>query len=114
MLLVTKETTPLQDTVSLESTLDNLLQSAGTHLDRWDTLKSEWALEKCRLLRDPQNALARVEQFAADFCYLGRFKDAAETLAFGAGLLRNTGAPYDAYSLLNRAYALLQGKHAQQ
>ncbi len=114
MLLVTKETTPLQDTVSLESTLDNLLQSAGAHLDKWDTVKSEWALAKCRILRDPQDALARVEQFAADFCHLGRFKDAADTLAFGAGLLKNTGAPDDAYSLLNRAYALLQGKHTQQ
>jgi len=59
MLLVTKEATPLQDTACLESTLGNLLQAAGAHLDKWDALKSEWALEKCGLLRDPQNTLAR-------------------------------------------------------
>ena len=114
MLLVTKEATPLQDTACLESTLGNLLESAGAHLDKWDALKSEWALEKCRLLRDPQYTLTRVEQFAADFYHLGRFKDAADTLAFGAGLLRNTDTPDDAYSLLSRAYALLHGQQNQQ
>ena len=114
MLLVTKEATPLQDTLCLEAMLGSLLQSADVHLDKWDALKSEWALEKCRLLRDPQNALGRVETFAADFCHLGRFKDAADALAFGAGLLSNTGAPDDAYSLLSRAYALLHAKHNRQ
>ena len=109
MLLVTKEVLPLEDTACLESTLGDLLQSDGAHLETWDVLKSQWALEKCRLLRDPQAALAQVESFAREFCNLERLKDASDVLAFGAELLQNTGATRDAYSLLGRAYALLQG-----
>jgi len=109
MLLVTKEVLPLEDTACLESTLGDLLQSDGARLETWDVLKSQWALEKCRLLRDPQAALAQVESFAREFCNLERLKDASDVLAFGAELLQNTGATRDAYSLLGRAYALLQG-----
>jgi len=77
----------------------------------WDRLKSEWALEKCRLLRNPQDALSRVGEFAEAFCRIERFKDAADTLAFGAELLKSTGSVDDAYALLSRAYSLMQGQN---
>ena len=110
MLFVTKETVPLENTACLETTLSHLLQSADTRLDNWERVKSEWVLERCRLLRDPQVTLARVGTFADSFCRIGRFKDAADVLAFGAELLKKAGSVDEAYALLSKAYALMQGK----
>ncbi|MBT9156814.1 MAG: hypothetical protein DDT37_01805 [Firmicutes bacterium] len=43
MLLVAKETTPLQNTLPLEATLGKLLQAADTRLDNWDKLKHRFS-----------------------------------------------------------------------
>jgi transcriptional regulator with XRE-family HTH domain len=110
MIFVTQETVPLENTACLETTLSHLLLSADTRLDNWERLKSEWALERCRLLRDPETTIQQVENFAESFCRIDRFKDAADALAFGAELLKKVGSVDEAYTMLSKAYALMQGK----
>ena len=43
--------------------------------DNWERIKSLWALEKCRLHKDPQNAKEEITRFANEFRDLMRYRD---------------------------------------
>jgi len=111
MLLTTMETAPSWDTTSLEFDLNHLLKEAEFPKDDWDRVKGEWALEKCRLMRGHGDVAAAAASFAEAFSSIGRLKDAADVLSFGAKLLNRAGKTHSAYSMLSKAYDLL---HAQQ
>jgi len=78
--------------------------------DNWERVKSLWALEKCRLHRDPKNAREEITRFANAFKDLMRYRDAADVLLFGADILKGQGCFAEAIELMEAAVGHLRGQ----
>ena len=77
---------PLVDAVRpYEEELKKLLTTSSTG-QGWERVKDEWALVKCAMQRIPQNVADVTRSFSQSFKSLMRYRDAAETLTFGAGM----------------------------
>jgi len=88
MIFNAKEHAPDRDTARYEVALRELLTFAQFPNSDWDRLKSEWALEQCRLLREFTKVKETVTAYASAFRDISRIKDAFEILVFGATLLK--------------------------
>jgi len=94
---------PYEDGLRLALADDN-----GT--DNWERVKSLWALEKCRLHRDPKNVREEITRFANAFRDLMRYRDAADVLLFGADIMKGQGHLAEAVALMESAVAHLRGQ----
>jgi len=94
---------PFEDGLRLALADDN-----GT--DNWERVKSLWALEKCRLHKDPKNAREEITRFANAFRDLMRYRDAADVLLFGAYIMKGQGRFAEAIELMESAVGYLRGQ----
>jgi len=94
---------PFEDGLRLALSDDNAT-------DNWERIKSLWAIEKCRLHKDPQNAKEEITRFANAFRDLMRYRDAADVLLFGANIMKGQGRLAEAVALMESAVGHLRGQ----
>jgi len=93
--------------VKYEQDLEKLIKSYPSVSTNWESIKDEWALVKCRLLRNPRGVREQALSLSQRFIEVTRHRDAADVLSFGAEQLSMQGQAEDAYYLLKKAYELL-------
>lgn len=102
-LLVLADANHLSFLANVAAGLEHVM-SKEPNDDDWEDIKDRWAIAKSRLVQSRVPIQETICEYARLFEHVGRYRDAADVLRFGAELLAAEGDLTAAYSLMQEAY----------